>query len=239
MFNNSLPAVEDNSNSISRNDDLVEILSQIPHSPETRYRRYVIGMTLPNSSSESTFPFRPVAYDFPDIFGSVGNLGNMNRNQNMSSSLVWGMTNTYHMDEFDNLCDLSDLPDLDDVSDSEDLPELQDLSDSEDLPELQDLSDSEDLPELQDVVMILREEELMKLKQLDYGDANAVEKLTDDDTCVICYIEYSETKDMSCCELLCGHYFHYDCIYKWLSEYNNKCPLCKGSVGKYEPKIEN
>jgi hypothetical protein len=45
--------------------------------------------------------------------------------------------------------------------------------------------------------------------------------------CKVCLLEIKDNKVVT----ECGHFFHYDCIFCW-KEFNNKCPICKNSIGK-------
>lgn len=50
---------------------------------------------------------------------------------------------------------------------------------------------------------------------------------TDDIMCSICYENIFPCEVLSL--LLCGHYFHYNCIKEW-RRHNNICPLCRKHV---------
>lgn len=45
------------------------------------------------------------------------------------------------------------------------------------------------------------------------------------DKCVICYQKFLNLDNVRV--LSCDHVFHSDCIDKWLTEYDSKCPFCK------------
>lgn len=46
--------------------------------------------------------------------------------------------------------------------------------------------------------------------------------------CCICLAKYANNDDLR--ELSCGHFFHMECVDKWL-KINALCPLCKSEVG--------
>ncbi|XP_057494084.1 E3 ubiquitin-protein ligase At1g63170 [Actinidia eriantha] len=51
----------------------------------------------------------------------------------------------------------------------------------------------------------------------------------EDAVCCICLAKYANNDDLR--ELLCSHFFHKECVDKWL-KINALCPLCKGEVGE-------
>lgn len=67
-------------------------------------------------------------------------------------------------------------------------------------------------------------EQFRKLKTVKYsGIINCV--ITE---CPICFDKFEE--DNKVVILQCKHYFHYNCIKKWLLEENNTCPICRKEV---------
>ena len=48
------------------------------------------------------------------------------------------------------------------------------------------------------------------------------------DTCTICLCEYEKEDEISTIKT-CKHFFHTQCIKKWLVECNHKCPVCRKS----------
>ena len=65
----------------------------------------------------------------------------------------------------------------------------------------------------------LSEEELNNIKEEKYN-----KDLFETKMCSICYKDYITDENLKI--LNCNHYFHSDCISKWLLSYNSKCPLC-------------
>ncbi|CAH9099688.1 unnamed protein product [Cuscuta europaea] len=51
----------------------------------------------------------------------------------------------------------------------------------------------------------------------------------EDAVCCICLAKYVNNEELR--ELPCSHFFHKDCVDKWL-KINNTCPLCKAEVGE-------
>ncbi|KAK2990919.1 hypothetical protein RJ640_028696 [Escallonia rubra] len=51
----------------------------------------------------------------------------------------------------------------------------------------------------------------------------------EDAVCCICLAKYANNDELR--ELPCSHFFHKDCVDKWL-KINALCPLCKGEVGE-------
>ena len=75
-----------------------------------------------------------------------------------------------------------------------------------------------------------------------YCETKRNSKLLDDNFLSIEDIESPTERECSVCleplknsneliQLLCGHIFHKDCVYKWISE-KNTCPNCRKSIIK-------
>lgn len=54
-------------------------------------------------------------------------------------------------------------------------------------------------------------------------------KIENDDTCTICLCDY-DNEDIISIINTCNHFFHSNCIKKWLMECNHKCPVCRKSA---------
>ena len=48
--------------------------------------------------------------------------------------------------------------------------------------------------------------------------------------CMVCLVEYSEGEDLR--TMPCMHFFHKECIDKWLLERGSTCPICKFNIKK-------
>ena len=81
----------------------------------------------------------------------------------------------------------------------------------------------------EDVTVTLTNDALDGLQEKLYKDLN----LTGDNQCSICIDKFKD--DDNIIELDCKHIYHPKCIKTWLSEYNNKCPICKKVSGKSKP----
>jgi hypothetical protein len=68
-------------------------------------------------------------------------------------------------------------------------------------------------------------EQLIELTSASADGASQIELET---SCAICTEEFEQTSE--CVVLPCKHYFHVECIKKWLTEYHAKCPLCRADV---------
>lgn len=75
----------------------------------------------------------------------------------------------------------------------------------------------------EEIKKCLKPEEFESLKEKMFDD---IDKNTD---CNICLCEFEEQDKLV--ELKCGHYFHKECIRKWLLEESLKCPICKVEAG--------
>ena len=82
---------------------------------------------------------------------------------------------------------------------------------------------------------------VMTLDKKDFDNLNVDKYEYGDDNCSICLDKLE--KDNEFYNLKCNHFFHKDCLDKWLKEYNYICPICRCEIGKSKPKedinIEN
>ena len=65
------------------------------------------------------------------------------------------------------------------------------------------------------------------------GIASATEESTRDEAqikCMVCLVEYQVDEELR--TMPCLHYFHRECIDKWLLERGSTCPICKFNVRK-------
>lgn len=92
------------------------------------------------------------------------------------------------------------------------------------------------------VKLILTDEDLAKLNVYSWEDYQKMSEFQNSNyqsnTCNICLDEY-EPKDQLMV-LTCDdkHYYHQDCIRKWLTENSNKCPICKKEIAEGRPNEE-
>lgn len=75
-------------------------------------------------------------------------------------------------------------------------------------------------------------EKIIDLSIKDYIDKNSNKisytNLKDkDDECIICYENFDENNEILIFK--CKHYFHRECIIKWLKK-NNNCPICQDII---------
>ena len=75
----------------------------------------------------------------------------------------------------------------------------------------------------EDVKVTINKEELNNLNKITVDN-------DEDKTCNICLCEYKKGEEKLI--LKCNHEFHYECIKKWLEEYNYKCPVCRSETTK-------
>ena len=75
----------------------------------------------------------------------------------------------------------------------------------------------------EDVLCTLDEEEKEKLNKFKL-------ETKIDQKCNICLEEMIEGDEVV--DLPCDHTYHSNCIFKYLEEYNYKCPTCRKEVGK-------
>jgi hypothetical protein len=80
----------------------------------------------------------------------------------------------------------------------------------------------------------IKEEIFNSFPKKKYSELNESEKNMELVDCQICQTQY-ESEDEVIILPECNHYFHSDCIKKWLLEYDNTCPLCRK---KYDNQID-
>jgi hypothetical protein len=78
--------------------------------------------------------------------------------------------------------------------------------------------------EFEDVKVTLSQEEFNNLEKINVTLEN---KELYDDKCNICLDDMDIGSSLI--KLKCKHYFHCDCISKWLTEQSTKCPVCRTS----------
>jgi len=85
-----------------------------------------------------------------------------------------------------------------------------------------------------DVKNVVTEKQLEQLKVATYSDLKPeeVEKCKD---CAICLDSFE--KDSKLRILKCEHGFHVDCIDKWLTDCNYKCPVCRDDSNEHHAEI--
>jgi len=103
-----------------------------------------------------------------------------------------------------------------------------------------------DLAALMEPVRVTVGEEGMRdfLIYFDYkiDDGKVVEpeelKVKDQKSCVICHCDYEDGDKVAYLKT-CHHLFHEECIRKWLTEYNHKCPVCRLSADPQKNESTN
>ena len=89
--------------------------------------------------------------------------------------------------------------------------------------------------EQEDIKIIISTEELDKLNFMKYNKLKTDIPTGIMTECSICIEELDEDDDILYTK--CYHIFHKHCITKWLTEYNNRCPICKKDVACGLPNI--
>lgn len=85
------------------------------------------------------------------------------------------------------------------------------------------LDNFENFDDLQDVKVTLSQNELNKLEIVILDKTNISKYNTCN--CSICLEEFCLNNKII--NLKCNHFFHYNCIYNWLSKESTKCPTCR------------
>lgn len=78
------------------------------------------------------------------------------------------------------------------------------------------------LYDLEDVKVTLSNEQMNNLKQIKLDKNNIINY---SNNCPICLDSFNLKEELLV--LKCNHYFHYDCIYPWLTKESTKCPTCR------------
>ena len=86
-------------------------------------------------------------------------------------------------------------------------------------------------PTMTDVKNVINKEELEKLEVKEYKMMNK-EKYKE---CAICLEEYNDEDKVRI--LKCDHGYHQDCIDKWLTNCNYKCPVCRDESNEHHAEI--
>lgn len=83
----------------------------------------------------------------------------------------------------------------------------------------------------EDVTVALTEDAVNKLPEINVETLKGnLEEFNEN--CTICLDAMNDKIIL----LPCKHYFHPECIKKWLREYNYKCPICRTESGDHETK---
>lgn len=144
-----------------------------------------------------------VDFQYGNNFNSLFNISNM----------LDPFNNNHNFNTIQNLNEISTLTLLDDFLNSyHEYLSLEDLDNS--YEELQTLSDENN------VKVVVPEEGINKIKESLF-EPNQFKN----DNCAICLEDFKKSEKIKILD--CKHNFHSDCINPWLSQYSNKCPLCR------------
>lgn len=82
----------------------------------------------------------------------------------------------------------------------------------------------------EDVNITMDKDDIDNLKIVKYSsDKNT--------SCSICLMDIKKDDDIF--KIKCDHFFHKDCLEKWLRDYNYLCPICRTELGKSKAHIDN
>lgn len=84
----------------------------------------------------------------------------------------------------------------------------------------------------EDVKIVSSKEDINKMENIIFEKFKTNE-LCKNTQCNICLEEYEDSDYLILFK--CNHYFHKDCIIKWLEDNSNKCPICREEVSKGKP----
>jgi hypothetical protein len=85
-----------------------------------------------------------------------------------------------------------------------------------------------------DVKNVVTEKQLEQLKVATYSELKS-EEAEKYKECIICLDSFE--KDSKLRILKCDHGFHVDCIDKWLTDCNYKCPVCRDDSNEHHAEI--
>jgi hypothetical protein len=80
----------------------------------------------------------------------------------------------------------------------------------------------DNITDLEDIPIVISEIQFNNLDKIIYNHD------CDENVCTICLSNYEHTQELI--RLDCYHYFHHDCIKHWLTQLNNKCPICRYEI---------
>ena len=84
---------------------------------------------------------------------------------------------------------------------------------------------------MEDIKITLTNNEINDLDIKLYKDcSNNVSK-----NCVICLLDFEDNDEITL--LKCSHCFHKNCIFKWLKNNSNQCPICRKEIAKGKPNF--
>jgi hypothetical protein len=86
-------------------------------------------------------------------------------------------------------------------------------------------------PPMDDVKNVINSEELSQLPIKTYEEVDKEKHKT----CAICLEDYD--KDSQLRILKCDHSFHKDCVDKWLTDCDYKCPVCRDDSNKHHANV--
>ena len=86
----------------------------------------------------------------------------------------------------------------------------------------------EQLVQLEDVRVTATPAALAALRRVRLGRGGVATGVRES-VCLVCQEDFEQGDEAV--RLACSHTFHAACAGRWLSEYSNKCPVCKARVG--------
>jgi hypothetical protein len=86
-------------------------------------------------------------------------------------------------------------------------------------------------PNMEDVKNVINSEELSQLPIKTYEEVDKEKHKT----CAICLEDYDKESQLRI--LKCDHSFHKDCVDKWLTDCDYKCPVCRDDSNKHHANV--
>eukprot|EP00928_Gymnodinium_smaydae_P013951 TRINITY_DN15056_c0_g1_i1.p1 TRINITY_DN15056_c0_g1~~TRINITY_DN15056_c0_g1_i1.p1 ORF type:complete len:155 (-),score=25.51 TRINITY_DN15056_c0_g1_i1:175-639(-) len=95
--------------------------------------------------------------------------------------------------------------------------------------QVSDLLDRDITPEDYELLLQLDEKIAAKvLSKAEFDKLTTVRKDFEGSTCSVCLVAFTHSDAVAA--LKCGHFFHRECVSKWLLERSRCCPLCSIDV---------
>lgn len=85
----------------------------------------------------------------------------------------------------------------------------------------------------EDVKVLMTDKGLSELKRMSYTDALNNNRITVEDSCPICLVQFDLEDDKVLIDLPCDHITHEECVIEHFTSYSYRCPVCRADCGDH------
>lgn len=85
----------------------------------------------------------------------------------------------------------------------------------------------------EDVKVLMTDKGLSELKRISYTDALNNNRITVEDSCPICLVQFDSEDDKALIDLPCDHVTHEECVIEHFTSYSYRCPVCRADCGDH------